>query len=147
MTSCLLPVDGKLSPGLRLALVTLASVGLLLLATARTLEPDSRGYGTHEQLGLTPCYFQLRTGQICPACGTTTAWAHATRGQLRQAVATNLGGTLLAATAVFVAPWLLAVAAMGRWLLLRPTFGLLLTVATSLLAVMLLDWLRRLYLG
>ncbi len=128
-------------------LASAAVVGLVLVITARKLEPDQRGYGTHEQLGLTPCFFQQWTGHICPACGTTTAWAHALRGDLRQAASANLGGALLCGVALVAVPWLLATAIVGRWLVVRPTSGLLLLGGTAWLAVALLDWLRRWLFG
>lgn len=137
----------RLRPAARLVLASAGIVGLVLVITARKLEPDPRGYGTHEQLGLTPCFFQQWTGHICPACGTTTAWAHALRGDLRQAVSVNLGGTLLCGVALIAVPWLLATAIVGRWLVVRPTPGLLLLGGTAWLAVALLDWLRRWLFG
>lgn len=135
--------DAKLPTGVRLAVGAVAIVGLLLLATASTLEPDPRGYGTHEQLGLTPCYFQQQFDMVCPTCGTTTAWAHLMRGQIRQALAANAGGTMLAMLVVVVTPWLAAVAIAGRWLGMKPSMPLVLTVGASLLGVALLDWLRK----
>jgi hypothetical protein len=115
--------------------------------TARRLDPDPRGYGTHEQLGLTPCFFQNWTGHLCPACGTTTAWAHAVRGDLQQAASANLGGALLCGATLVAVPWLFAVAFVGRWLVTRPTLPLVLSVGTAWLVVALLDWFRRWLLG
>jgi hypothetical protein len=128
-------------------LAGLGVVGLVLLFTARWLEPDRRGYGTHEQLGLTPCFFQEWTGHVCPACGTTTAWAHALRGELGQAASANLGGTLLCGLTLVAAPWLLAVASVGRWLVVQPKWSVVLLVGTAWLVVTLLDWIRRWLLG
>ena len=124
-------------------LTSLGIVGLLLLVTARRLEPDPRGYGTHEQLGLTPCFFKDWTGYQCPTCGSTTAWAHALRGDLLQACSANLGGTLLCGAALVAVPWLFAVVIVGRWLIIRPTLMILLSAGTAWLAVALLDWYRR----
>lgn len=40
------------------------------------LDPDPRGIGTHEQLGLPPCGFvQVFDGVPCPSCGFTTTYA------------------------------------------------------------------------
>ena len=143
MTSSEIPKETKLPPGVRVALATVAIVGLSLLAVARMLEPDTRGHGTHEQLGLTPCFFQQRFGMVCPSCGTTTAWAYLTRGQVRQALAANGAGTLLALLVVVAAPWLMVSSALGRWWPVEPTLILVLTVGTGLLAVAVLDWLRK----
>ena len=129
----------------RIALVVLSLAGWLLLATARTLDPDPRGFGTHEQLGLTPCLFQETTGLACPACGSTTAWAYVARGQLSSAATANLGGTLLALTVVVLGPWAVLVALKGRWLLVEPTLPMALIFGGLWLAIMILDWVRRLY--
>ncbi len=75
---------------------------LSLLATARRLEPAEQGYGTHQQLGLPPCVSQALWGVPCPACGMTTSWALATRGQWTLAVQANAGGFLLALIALAV---------------------------------------------
>mgnify|MGYP002626366721 CR=1 FL=1 len=143
-----IPADyrASVSLGVRVALGGLAVGGLLLLATARTLEPDPRGFGTHEQLGFAPCWLQTWTGYACPSCGATTAWALAMRGQLREAVATNGAATLLALATPVVAGWLLVVAARGRWLVAQPTLPMVLTVGTVLMVVLLVDWCRRTFL-
>jgi hypothetical protein len=128
----------------------LAAAGLAafaLLITARTLTPDSRGYGTHEQLGLAPCGFARLTGLKCPTCGATTAWAHAVRGELPAALAANVGGTVLCGLAMIGAPWALASAAARRWLIGRPTAKGLLILGSAWLAVTLLDWAQRLASG
>src|SRR5687768_15883893 len=44
-----------------------------LLVVASMLQPDSRGMGTHEQLGMPPCTFLFLTGIRCPSCGMTTS--------------------------------------------------------------------------
>ena len=139
--------DARMRLASRLLAAGAGILGLALVIAARGLEPDPRGYGTHEQLGLSPCFFQEWTGRVCPACGTTTAWAHALRGDIRQAAAANLGGTLLCAVVVVGAPWLLSSAFAGRWLVVRPTLRWVLAAGTAWLAVALLDWLRRWHFG
>ena len=117
----------------------------MLLILARNLEPDPRGFGTHEQIGFTTCYFLRWTGQPCPTCGATTAWAHAMRGNFLQAAAVNLGGALAWAVAVVGVPWLLLTALVGRWLIVQPRLRPLLMLATAWLLVIFLDWLQRSY--
>src|SRR5262249_5228161 len=90
----------------------LAALGLLAgLGTARGLEPDPGGYGTHRQLGLPPCAFLGLTGHRCPTCGMTTAFAWAVRGRIGASWQANPAGCLLAACSVVAAPWFVA----GAW--------------------------------
>jgi len=84
----------------RLMFAVAGILGLTLLVTARNLEPDPRGFGTHEQLGLTPCTFHELTGHVCPLCGGTTAWTQLLRGELIKATNANLGGMLLCVAVV-----------------------------------------------
>ena len=37
------------------------------------VDPDPRGFGTHEQLGLAPCRTMEWAGIPCPGCGVTTS--------------------------------------------------------------------------
>ena len=72
---------------------------------ARWLEPDPRGFGTHQRLGFPPCSFRTLTGLPCPSCGMTTCFAHFTRGHWRQAVAASTPGVLLATICAILIPW------------------------------------------
>ena len=139
-----LPV-GKFSLTHRIALAGIAVGGIAVLLVAYNLDSDPRGFGTHEQLGLTPCYFQQWSGRVCPACGATTAWAYTVRGQIAQAAAVNFGGTLLCIATIITVPWLAMSASVGRWIVCRLSLRLLLVAATALLLIVLLDWLRRWY--
>ncbi len=69
---------------------------LVLLIVAARLEPNPRGLGTHQQLGLPPCTMRVVLEIRCPACGMTTSWAHFVRGQWLSSASVNLGGFLLA---------------------------------------------------
>jgi len=62
------------------------------------LQPDPRGVGTHEQVGLPPCGFHRLTGLPCPGCGTTTAFAYAVRLRFAHAFMANPFGMLLCTT-------------------------------------------------
>ena len=70
----------RLSVGGRILAVLLAGGSLGVLVVAARLQPDPRGFGTHEALGLQPCGFLLRTGIPCAGCGMTTSFADAVRG-------------------------------------------------------------------
>lgn len=118
-----------------------------LLVVARTLEPDSSGLGTHQQLGLPPCSSIGMFGVRCPACGMTTSWAYLTRGNVLAALSTNSGGTLLGVVAALAGPWLAASGFRGRWVMGVPheytTLGICITVTLVIFA----EWLLRLTLG
>jgi hypothetical protein len=126
----------------------LAGVGLLgTLVLAAQLQPDPRGWGTHEQLGLPPCTLLLVAGMRCPACGMTTSWAYAARGQLDDALRTHAGGTLLAIAALLTAVFALAAAALGRWPLWQPSEMAILCLVTIAAALVGGEWLVRLWTG
>ena len=114
-----------------------------LIATATRLTPDPRGWGTHEQLGAAPCWFHQTTGHPCPACGMTTAWAYAVRGNALAAVNANAAGAILLLACMVASLWSLAAAATGRWLGRRPRVRTAVWLATAWLVVALADWARR----
>ena len=139
--------EPTLSHASRIILAVLGTLGFLLLVLAGSLEPDPRGFGTHEQLGLTPCFFQQWTGKPCPTCGTTTAWAYALQGKFTSAVAANLGGVVLLLFVVVGLPWTLITAVRGKWLGVQPTPKMGLVVATAWLALLVFDWIKRWFMS
>jgi len=138
---------GRLSLGYRLVLAGTGALGLALLITAGMLRPDPRGYGTHEQLGLSKCWFQQTTGHVCPMCGATTAWAYAVRGDVVRAASVHLAGTLLCAAVAISAPWLFASSVAGRWIVGRPALEPVLWAAAIWFLVVVLDWAHHWWLG
>ncbi|MEZ5988845.1 MAG: DUF2752 domain-containing protein [Planctomycetota bacterium] len=54
------------------SLLVLAFLGVCGLLVVRT-DPDPRGLGTHEQLGMAPSGWLIDRGYPCPTCGCTTA--------------------------------------------------------------------------
>jgi hypothetical protein len=86
-----------------LGLWTLGLIAGFVLAAA--LEPDPRGYGTHQRLGLPPCSFQLLFGLKCPSCGSTTSFAHFIRGEWIDSIRTNPGAFMLAIVSAGMVPW------------------------------------------
>lgn len=106
-----------------------------VLAVARVLKPSPTGIGTHEQLGLPPCFFHRLTGWPCPSCGLTTSFAYAARFRFVEAFASQPFGLLLFFLVCLSVP--LALALMyrrvpleqwlhGRWS--NPAFYALLTL-------------------
>ncbi|MGD9721669.1 MAG: DUF2752 domain-containing protein [Pirellulales bacterium] len=127
------------------ALVGLGLLGTLVLASQ--LRPDARGWGTHQQLGLPPCTLFVVAGVRCPACGMTTSWSYATRGQMAAALRTHVGGTLLAVAAALIGVAALVVAASGKWLLRLPGETAIIVVIVLAVAAMLGEWIVRLAAG
>lgn len=84
-----------------LTLLLLASATLVI---ARLLPPSPRGVGTHQQLGLPPCFFLKLTGLPCPSCGLTTSFAHAARLHFYQAFLTQPFGLLAFGLTVLLIP-------------------------------------------
>jgi hypothetical protein len=82
--------------------------GASVLAVSRTLTPDARGFGTHEQLGLPACAFFAWTGIPCPTCGLTTSFAHCARGELSAAFEAHALGPLLFLGVAAIVP-------LGMW--------------------------------
>jgi hypothetical protein len=85
------------------ALWLVLSVGLL--ATAASLEPDCRGIGTHQQLGLRACDYRTSYGHDCPTCGMTTAFSLVARSDFIAAASVQPAGTL-AAVLLAMSTWL-----------------------------------------
>lgn len=95
----------------------LAVWSLLLMAgfaLAWHLEPDPRGYGTHQGLGLPPCSFQILFGINCPSCGGTTCFAHFVRGEWIAAARANVAAFGLALVCAAMIPWSWYSALRGR---------------------------------
>jgi hypothetical protein len=133
-----LPWRSRMAAGLA-AIVLLGPVAL-----ATRLMPDSRGWGTHEQLGSTPCWAQRMWNRPCPTCGMTTAWAYAVRGDALAAVDVNSGGAVLLVATLATASWLAVAAATGRLVGGWPRPRTAAWLATTWLVVTLMDWARRL---
>ncbi len=74
--------------------IALSGVSGVVLTLARVLSPSPNGIGTHQQLGLPPCFFHQFTGIPCPTCGMTTSFAHTVRFHFYEAFVTQPFGML-----------------------------------------------------
>src|SRR5262245_46532019 len=104
------PIPAAAPPLSRLARLgmvvwVLAVISVFLLAAR--LEPDVRGYGTHQRLGFPPCTFRVLWQIPCPSCGGTTSFAWFVRGNWPAAVSTNAGAFFLAIVMTLSVPWCL----------------------------------------
>lgn len=140
-SSCEAPVK-TLGRAILFGLALVLAGGFLL---ALLVNPDPRGFGTHQQYGLPPCTFRLLFGIHCPSCGMTTCFAHFVRGQFAPAVQANLAGFVLATTCALMIPWCLFSAMIGRtWMVSDPvTAGGGLVIGLSVLTVAL--WAVRIW--
>ena len=117
-----------------------------VLGLAATLQPAAAGLGTHQQLGLAPCYFPEKFGFPCPACGMTTSWSYLMDANVVDSARVNLGGFLLAVGCLIAVPWFSATALRGKWVIARLNENWLLVILISWLVLTLLDWvIRRLF--
>jgi len=125
-----------------LAVLALGLAGVL--ATARALRPDPRGFGTHTQLGLGACAFRELAGKPCPSCGMTTAFAWSMRGRVDRAWRANPAGSLIAPICVLLIPWLTSASTTGRTWPFRSADVPLVTVVLMGVALALASWALRL---
>ena len=117
------------------------------LAVAGLLQPDGRGHGTHQQMGLPPCTFVVLFDVRCPTCGMTTSWANLVRGRLAEAAGSNLGGMLLCLLDMLAVPWLLCTAIAGKWVIWEPRVGVVACGAVAVFLITLIEWTVRLTCG
>ena len=125
----------------------LAAWGLFLVAgfgLAMSLDPDPRGFGTHQRLGLPPCTTRALFGIPCPSCGMTTSFANFVRGRFLQAARANTSGLLLAVVCAGQLPWIAASVARGRLIGVRRLDQVALVVVVPLATFCLAEWLLRL---
>lgn len=115
-----------------------------LFLVAAVLEPDPRGHGTHQQLGLGPCTFARWVHVRCPSCGMTTAWCHAAHGDLVTAVNTHVTGTLLALATLGVGLVSLFVALTGQRFRLLSSDRQYVWLAVIAIGSVMLEWGCRL---
>jgi len=119
---------------------------LVLVALRFLVEPDARGHGTHEQLGLPPCSSMERWNVPCPGCGVTTSAALLVRGRPLEALYDQPLGFLLALAAPILAVAALRAHLRGRDLALA--IGAAVTPGRALAfgALVLAAWLWKIHI-
>ncbi|MEZ6042539.1 MAG: DUF2752 domain-containing protein [Planctomycetaceae bacterium] len=109
---------------------------------AADLEPDPRGFGTHQQLGLPECVFRQVSGFNCPHCGMTTSVSHLFRRNLKASVRANpMGLVIIPLMGVFVVAMFLSSVTGIRLKILQ--FENVLRVVVIFLLVSILIWSLR----
>ena len=92
-----------------------ALVGIAALVVLGVwLDPDPRGFGTHEKLGLPPCTPMHLWNVPCPGCGVTTAVSLAAHGHLWPAFTTQPFGLLIAIGIPLFVLWCVVHTLRGR---------------------------------
>ncbi|MFW5840554.1 MAG: DUF2752 domain-containing protein, partial [Planctomycetota bacterium] len=115
--------------GAALLLLMVAIVGL-----AAWMDADSRGFGTHQQLGLPACGTLQRTGYPCPTCGMTRGFRAMAHGQVRASFGYHpFAPVLFAATAAVAAAGTVQ-AVTGKALLSRTRVWWWILLANGVLA-------------
>ena len=99
-------------------LTVLSGFGIVVVfGIASWLTPDPRGFGTHQQLGMPACSFQLITGIQCPHCGLTTSFSWFIRGQFEKSFRTNPAGFILAFVSVGILIWIILINIRGAFVI------------------------------
>ena len=118
---------------------------LVLLGMRLFFEPDPRGHGTHEQLGLRPCWTMEAFEVPCPGCGVTTATTLAVRGRLLESLETQPLGVVMIALGLVTTVWSVRGHARGRDLWRDELRGpRAWRVGGALLVLMTLAWIWKL---
>lgn len=76
----------------------------VVLGLSMWLRADSRGVGTHQQLGLPPCGFVDMFDIPCPSCGFTTTYTLAAHGHVIDAAVNQPFGLFLFVLTVLAVP-------------------------------------------
>ena len=138
------PAEARIGSVGRAVLLGTASLFLFGFGIASLLNPDPRGFGTHQQLGLPPCTFRFFVGRPCPGCGMTTCFAHIVRGHFVEAARANPAGAVLAAVCVLMIPWSLWSAFRGRLWMVSDPVPVVTVLFVSLAGLIVLIWVARL---
>lgn len=108
------------------------------------IQPDPRGFGTHQKLGFAPCVIRNRLSIPCPSCGMTTSFSHFVRGQIRESAQANTAGLVLALVCLVMIPWSwISIYHRRLWLVSNPELCLLWLVC-GLVSITVMEWAFRL---
>jgi len=113
---------------------------------AYRLEPDPRGFGTHQRLGLPPCTIRAVFGIPCPSCGMTTSFANMTKGRWQAAAEANVAGLILSFICAALVPWCWLSAFYGRLCWIRRPAKMAAVILVVVCGVATVEWMMRLLL-
>jgi hypothetical protein len=121
------------------ALGALALTAVLAFA----IDPDPRGFGTHERLGLPPCKPMEWWNVPCPGCGVTTSIALVGHGHFWASIVNQPFGFLVAIGLPLFAAWAIVSALRGKNLATAVGKWRIGWWGIALVAVMALSWLYK----
>ena len=124
-----------------LALSPLVLVGLAVAGL--WVEPDPRGFGTHERLGMPPCLPMELWNVPCPGCGVTTALVLAAHGSLLGSLRAQPFGLIVAMALLAFSVWAPLAHLRGRDLWHDLVVVRLPRLGPVLAALLVLSWLYK----
>jgi hypothetical protein len=141
-----------MSAAIRTGLIVVAAALVTVFIVAALLNPyeadgTARTMGTHVQIGLPPCTFQVMTGVPCPSCGLTTSVALLAHGDVRNSLRANAAGTVLALFWLALIPWCLISALVRRYVMVVSLERALLVAVIFFVGLLLVRWAIVLSVG
>jgi len=88
-----------------LVYLALLSTSILIMVVGICLQPDARGYSTHQRIGLPACPVPQLTGYPCPTCGFTTSLAQMARGHCVAGFRSHILGAVVFLGAISFLVW------------------------------------------
>ncbi|WP_437187692.1 DUF2752 domain-containing protein [Planctomicrobium sp. SH668] len=126
---------------LQRTVLVLVSLGVLgTFALSLTITPDPRGFGSHQQLGLPPCLFQMLFGIPCPGCGGTTSFAHFVRGEWMSSLRAHPAAFVGCLAGLLFVPWAIGSSIKGKPIFVKTTSSLLFWMLTTISLIAVLQW-------
>lgn len=132
-----------LGPAARVLLCLWSLFLVSVFSLALWLEPDPRGFGTHQRLGLPPCTFKTLFSTPCPSCGMTTSFSNFARGRIAESIQANIAGFMLALACAVQIPWSWTSLYRGRLLGIERPDRAAVWFLGAILSVGLVQWALR----
>ncbi|MBL8859726.1 MAG: DUF2752 domain-containing protein [Planctomycetes bacterium] len=120
----------------------LGSIALLVVLGV-LIDPDPRGFGTHERLGLPSCKPMDWWNIPCPGCGVTTSMALAAHGSFWAAIRNQPFGFVVVIGLPVFAAWAVVSALRGKNLAQEVSRWRLGRLGIALIVIMVASWIYK----